>query len=61
MENERVLELLQELYNCKPATDEDLEEIKKLYESEIPFKIIDGKVWDESGTWVADVGYYGEE
>ena len=58
MENEKVLELLQELHNCKPATDEDLKEIKGLYESEIPFKITDGKVWDESGVWVADVEYY---
>ena len=58
MENERVLELLQELHNCKPAADEDLEEIKGLYESEIPFEVIDGEVWDESGVWVADVEYY---
>ena len=58
MENIKVEELLQELHNCKAATSEDFETTKGLYESEIDFKIVDGKVWDESGTYVADVEYY---
>lgn len=57
MENLRVEELLEGLHNCKASTKEDLETIKGLYESEIEFKITDGKVYDEAGTWVADVKY----
>lgn len=58
MTNLRVEELLQEFHNCKATTKEDFNTIKELYESEICFTIVDGKVYDEAGTWVADVEYY---
>jgi hypothetical protein len=58
MTDDKVLEFLQELYSCKPATKDDLEEIKALYESNNDFKIVDTKVYDEAGRYVADVEYY---
>ena len=58
MEKIRVEEILQEEFKCYATTSEDLEIIKELFEKEIEIKVIDGKVYDEAGTWVADVAYY---
>ena len=59
MKDSRVLELLQELHNCKPATKEDLRIIKELYMNEIPFHIDSlNCVIDEIGTYQADIIKY---
>ncbi len=50
-----LIEVLEE-YGIKAMTKEDEETIEDLLKSEIPFSIDEyGRVWDEGGTYVADV------
>lgn len=46
---------LEGIYNVKPARNEDLETIIELLDDDIDFKIEDGMVFNEAGTYVADV------
>lgn len=49
------LEYLEEVHSVIPATKQDLNIINQLDKKDNSYTIQDGKVWNEAGTYVADI------